>query len=117
MIKFFAFAQTGLSGNLIVVTVLYYGGLLMTESQLTVGQLSSFLLYAAYVGVALGGLSSFYSEVMKGLGASSRLWVLLDRKPHIPIQGLSFLCLPAKLCLSVIILFSCPCDYRWPGNS
>ena len=28
---------------------------MMSESQITVGDLSSFLLYAAYVGVSVGG--------------------------------------------------------------
>ncbi|MCL4122955.1 UNVERIFIED_CONTAM: hypothetical protein GTU68_044085 [Idotea baltica] len=84
------FGLTGLSGNIIILSVLYYGGTLVTESALSVGQLSSFLLYAAYVGIAFGGLSSFYSDLNKGLGASTRLFQLLDRVPSIPIaQGVS----------------------------
>lgn len=71
---------TGLSGNVIVLSVFYYGGIMMSTSALTMGDLSSFLLYAAYVGVALGGLSSFYSELMRGTGASQRLFQLLDAK-------------------------------------
>lgn len=81
------FGLTGLSGNIIILSVLYYGGGLVTESALTVGQLSSFLLYAAYVGIALGGVSSFYSEMNRGLGASSRLFTLMDRVPMIPTHG------------------------------
>lgn len=60
---------------------------MVAENSLTVGALSAFLLYAAYVGVAIGGLSSFYSEMMKGLGASTRLWELIDTTPSIPLQG------------------------------
>ncbi|MPC20697.1 ATP-binding cassette sub-family B member 10, mitochondrial [Portunus trituberculatus] len=81
------FGLTGLSGNIIILSVLYYGGGLVTDSALTVGQLSSFLLYAAYVGIALGGLSSFYSEMNRGLGASTRLFQLMDRKPGMPMSG------------------------------
>lgn len=33
------------------------------------------------------GLSSFYSELMKGFGAGTRLWELLDRKPEFPLNG------------------------------
>jgi len=76
--------QTGLSGNVIILTVLYYGGLMVSTQTLSVGDLSSFLMYAAYIGVSIGGLSSFYSEMNKGLGASTRLWELLDRVPQIP---------------------------------
>ncbi|KAM9702237.1 ATP-binding cassette sub-family B member 10, mitochondrial isoform 2-T2 [Dama dama] len=50
------FGATGLSGNLIVLSVLYKG------------------------------LSSFYSELMKGLGAGSRLWELLEREPELPFN-------------------------------
>ncbi|XP_063868346.1 ATP-binding cassette sub-family B member 10, mitochondrial-like [Scylla paramamosain] len=81
------FGLTGLSGNVIILSVLYYGGGLVTDSALTVGQLSSFLLYAAYIGIALGGLSSFYSEMNRGLGASTRLFQLMDRKPEMPTSG------------------------------
>jgi len=60
---------------------------MVTDATITVGNLSAFLLYAAYVGVSIGGLSSFYSEMMKGLGASTRLWELIDREPIIPLKG------------------------------
>ncbi|XP_071475901.1 ATP-binding cassette sub-family B member 10, mitochondrial isoform X2 [Marmota flaviventris] len=78
--------MTGLSGNLIVLSVLYKGGLLMGAAHMTVGELSSFLMYAFWVGLSIGGLSSFYSELMKGLGAGGRLWELLERQPQMPID-------------------------------
>ena len=81
------YGMTGLSGNMIILTVLYYGGNLVTTDVITVGQLASFVLYSAYVGIGLSGVSSFYAEMMKGLGASSRLWTLIDRKPDIPVSG------------------------------
>uniref|UniRef100_A0A9J7YT53 ATP binding cassette subfamily B member 10 n=2 Tax=Cyprinus carpio TaxID=7962 RepID=A0A9J7YT53_CYPCA len=35
------------------------------------------------------GSNSFYSELMKGLGAGTRLWELMDRKPEFPLtEGL-----------------------------
>ncbi|XP_077303051.1 ATP-binding cassette sub-family B member 10, mitochondrial isoform X1 [Lithobates pipiens] len=76
------FGLTGLSGNFIVLAVLYKGGLLTGAAQMTVGELSSFLMYAFWVGISIGGLSSFYSELMKGFGAGTRIWQLLDRKPE-----------------------------------
>lgn len=63
----------------------------MVSSQtITVGNLSSFLLYAAYIGVSVGGLSSFYSEFNKSVGAAARLWQLIDREPKIPDKGKYF---------------------------
>ena len=57
--------QTGLSGNMIILTVLYYGGSLVTSDVITVGNLTSFILYAAYVGFGFSGVSTFYAETMK----------------------------------------------------
>ncbi|PNF42848.1 ATP-binding cassette sub-family B member 10, mitochondrial [Cryptotermes secundus] len=81
------FGLSGFSGNVIVLSVLYYGGIMVSDSSLTVGNLSAFLLYAGYIGVSIGGLSSFYSEMNRALGASTRLWELVDRVPEIPVSG------------------------------
>ena len=37
--------------------------------------------------ISFQGLSSFYSEMMRGLGASTRLWELVDRVPAIPYDS------------------------------
>ena len=80
------YGLTGLSGNMIILTVLYYGGSLVTTDVISVGNLTSFILYAAYVGIGFQGVSTFYAEMMKALGASSRLWQIIDRVPEIPIS-------------------------------
>lgn len=61
---------------------------MVAAEQLTVGNLTSFLLYAAYVGISIGGLSSFYTEMNKGVGAATRLWGIIDRVPTIPVAGM-----------------------------
>lgn len=80
------FGATGLSGNVIILSVLYKGGLLMASEHMTVGELSSFLMYAFWVGISIAGMSSFYTEMMKGFGAGARLWELLDRQPEFPLN-------------------------------
>ncbi|GAA6220103.1 ATP-binding cassette sub-family B member 10, mitochondrial [Lates japonicus] len=80
------YGVTGLSGNIMILSVLYKGGLLMANQHMTVGELSSFLMYTFWVGISIAGLSSFYSQLMKGFGAGSRLWELLDRKPEFPLN-------------------------------
>ncbi|XP_005102782.1 ATP-binding cassette sub-family B member 10, mitochondrial [Aplysia californica] len=77
---------TGFSGNVIIISVFYFGGLMMLDSSITVGDLSAFLLYAAYVGVSMGGLTSFYTEVNRGIAASHRIWQLIDRQPQIELD-------------------------------
>ncbi|KAE9197305.1 hypothetical protein PF004_g19868 [Phytophthora fragariae] len=63
--------------------VLGYGGQMVMDGLLTSGDLTSFLLYTLYVGFSFAGLSSFYAELMKGIGASSRVFELLQRQPKI----------------------------------
>nr|QST14984.1 ABCB10 protein [Diaphanosoma celebensis] len=81
------YSLTGFCGYSIILAVLYSGGLMVTESALTPGQLTAFVLYAVYVAISFNGISSAYSDVMKGLGASTRLWELIDLPPSIPIAG------------------------------
>ncbi|XP_048392245.1 ATP-binding cassette sub-family B member 10, mitochondrial isoform X1 [Stegostoma tigrinum] len=80
------YGATGLTGNLIVLSVLYKGGLMMGDAYMTVGELTSFMMYAFWVGISIGGLSSFYSALMKGLGAGGRLWELYERRPEMALN-------------------------------
>ncbi|KAJ3296847.1 ATP-binding cassette sub- B member 10, mitochondrial [Borealophlyctis nickersoniae] len=77
------YGGAGLSGNLIILAILYYGGSMVQAGQITVGELTSFFLYTAYVGTSMFGLIGFYSELMKGVGSSTRLFELLETKRNI----------------------------------
>ncbi|CAF3540080.1 unnamed protein product [Rotaria sordida] len=72
------YGMTGLCGNIIVLSVFYFGGVSMSQESLTIGDLSSFLLYAFYVGVSISGIFSFHLELMKGVGASQAVWSILN---------------------------------------
>jgi len=72
------FGLAGLFGNLSTLGVLAYGGTLVSAGDISVGALTSFLFYTIYAAISTVGLSNFYSEYMKGLGASSKLFELLD---------------------------------------
>jgi putative ABC transport system ATP-binding protein len=78
------FSSTGFMGNMTVLALLYVGGGMVKSGFISIGDLTSFLMYTAYAGSSMFGLSSFYSELMKGVGAASRLFELQDRKPTIP---------------------------------
>jgi putative ABC transport system ATP-binding protein len=77
------YGSTGLMGNLTVIAVLYAGGGMVKSGAITIGELSSFLMYTAYAGSSMVGLSGFWGEMMKGVGAASRLFELQDRTPRI----------------------------------
>lgn len=77
------FSTSGLAGNMTILSLLYVGGGMVSNGTISIGDLTSFLMYTAYAGSSLFGLSSFYSELMKGVGAASRLFELQDRQPTI----------------------------------
>lgn len=39
--------------------------------------------------VFLEGLSGFYSEMMRGIGASAKMWEILDREPAVLLDSKS----------------------------
>lgn len=72
---------------MIIISVLYYGGSLVVSNDITVGALTSFLLYAGLTSISLGGVGNFYTEINKGIGAASRVWEIFDRENQIPVSG------------------------------
>ncbi|CAD5231982.1 unnamed protein product [Bursaphelenchus xylophilus] len=75
------------TGYISLTTILFYGSSLIDKGLLTYGDLSSFGLYALLCAASLSNMSGFYIEIMKGLGASSRLFELQSQKPTIPLTG------------------------------
>jgi putative ABC transport system ATP-binding protein len=78
------FASTSWAGNMTILAMLIVGGNLVKSGAMTLGDLTSFMMYTVFAGSSLFGVSGFYSELMKGVGAASRLFELQDRKPTIP---------------------------------
>ncbi|KAJ1489603.1 hypothetical protein T484DRAFT_3471059, partial [Baffinella frigidus] len=76
------------AANLSLALVLGYGGTLVIAGEMTSGGLTSFLLYSVYVGFNSGMISTVYAELMKAVGASSRIFALIDREPTMPHYAL-----------------------------
>ena len=66
-----------------IALVLWYGGKLVHQGHMNVGQLTSFILYALNIAMAFAFLSSLYGDFMKAVGSSIRIFELLDRMPEI----------------------------------
>lgn len=85
------FTSTTVLGDMSFLVVLLYGSYLVLQGQLTIGDLTAFMLYTEYTGTSVFGLTTFYSEVMQGVGAASRLFDLTDHVPSIsPTEGRKF---------------------------
>lgn len=80
---FISFIIFGLFGA--IVLVLWIGARIVQAGGLTVGELTSFILYATFVGAAMGSFAELYSQVQKALGATERVREILREKPE-PIE-------------------------------
>jgi len=75
---FAAFVVFGLFGS--IVLVLWYGTSLVQEGKMTVGDLSGFVLYATFVGGAMGSFAELYGQLQKSLGATERVFGLMEEQ-------------------------------------
>ncbi|MRG94172.1 ABC transporter ATP-binding protein [Polyangium spumosum] len=65
--------------------VLWYGGRLVAQGEMTPGGLTSFLIYTLMVAFSLGGMSELWADLMRASGAAERVFELIDRPPAIPL--------------------------------
>jgi len=72
------FGTAGAIGNLLMMGTLGYGAHLVQLGTITGGTLTSFLMYTIFTAMASMGLSSSFTEIMKGLGASTRVFQVID---------------------------------------
>ncbi|KAH7729594.1 p-glycoprotein b [Aphelenchoides avenae] len=75
------------TGYVSLSAILFYGSKLINDGLLSYGDLSSFCLYALLCAGSLSNMSGFFTELMKGLGASTRLFELQSQRPTIPMTG------------------------------
>lgn len=66
---------------------LWYGGTLVISKELSAGSLTSFIIYTITVASGFGMLTGLYSEFMAAIGASERVFELLERKPLVNWKG------------------------------
>ena len=75
---------TSFAGYASIAVVLWYGGRLVLDNSMSVGELISFILYTLIVSGALGVLASIYANFMRAAGASERVFSLMERVTSIP---------------------------------
>ena len=66
-----------------IAVVLWFGGSLLVDGTMTIGQLTQFVLYTFFVAISLGALASVWEDFMKAVGASDRVFQLMDREPGV----------------------------------
>jgi putative ABC transport system ATP-binding protein len=75
------FSTSSFLGNATFLALLYVGNVMVRSGAITIGDLTTFVMYTGVAGGSLFGFSTAYSDLMKGLGAASRLFELQDQQP------------------------------------
>ncbi|WP_242927004.1 ABC transporter ATP-binding protein [Pontibacter vulgaris] len=73
---FITFIIVGLFGGIILV--IWYGATLVHNGDLTIGDLTSFIIYTVFIGASVGGLGEIYGKVQASLGATERIQEILN---------------------------------------
>jgi ABC-type multidrug transport system fused ATPase/permease subunit len=67
-----------------IAAVVWYGGSLVRQGIMTMGELTSFMIYVFFVAGALGSFAELFGQIQRTLGASVRVRELLVELPETP---------------------------------
>ncbi len=70
--------------------ILWFGGREVLAGRLTGGSLIAFLVYGINIAAALGAFTGLYTQIQEALGASRRVFEILDENPDIADQPGAF---------------------------
>ncbi|MBK1440910.1 ATP-binding cassette domain-containing protein [Parapedobacter sp. ISTM3] len=63
-----------------VVAVIWYGSALVATGNISVGDLTTYILYSIFVAGSMGSFPELYANVQKAIGASERVIEILDEQ-------------------------------------
>jgi ABC-type multidrug transport system fused ATPase/permease subunit len=66
-----------------LVLVLAYGASLVSAKEMSVGDLTTFIVLSAFIGGSMGGLSELYGQLQKAIGASERVLEIMDEESEV----------------------------------
>ena len=66
-----------------IAVVLWFGSRMVVAGQMTAGDLIAFVLYTFFVGGAVGGMTELYGQFNQAIGATRRVFELLDTRAEI----------------------------------
>ena len=81
---FIAFIVLALFGSIVVV--LWSGATLLQSGRITIGEMTRFVLYTAFVAGAMGQFADLYSQLQKAVGATHRVRELLREQPEFAVK-------------------------------
>ncbi|BBI33758.1 ABC transporter ATP-binding protein [Cohnella abietis] len=74
---------------ILMVVIIGYGGLRVSDGSITAGELVAFILYLIQIIMPLGQLTSFFTQLQKAIGATERMVDILGKPEEIQEQGIT----------------------------
>ncbi len=69
-----------------VSAVIWYGGRQVVLNELTIGELTQFLIYLFILAFSVGALGGLWGDLMAAVGAAKRVFDILDKKPEVALK-------------------------------
>lgn len=82
---FFMFIITLLFGG--IFFVLWQGAMMVETGEMKLGDLFSFIMYTGMIGGAIAGLGSLTTELISAVGATDRVFELMDQESEVQIDA------------------------------
>mmetsp|Transcript_4328 Transcript_4328/g.10411 ORF Transcript_4328/g.10411 Transcript_4328/m.10411 type:complete len:725 (-) Transcript_4328:208-2382(-) len=80
-------AVSSMASDACILLALWYGGQMIFAGVITTGDLISYMLFALQTVFAFQSLLSIFPQFMEAIGASGRIFELLDRVPAVNYDG------------------------------
>ena len=63
-----------------IVSVIWYGSVMVSHHEMTIGNLVQFVIYGVFVSASMGSFPELYGNMQKAVGASERVLEILDEQ-------------------------------------
>lgn len=82
---FASFIILGIFGA--IAAVIWYGARLIHLGDMSMGDLTSFLMLTIFIGASIGSIADLYAQIQKAIGATEKLMEILDETPEEHSEG------------------------------
>ncbi|PRD54288.1 ABC transporter ATP-binding protein [Sphingobacterium gobiense] len=66
-----------------IVVVIWYGASLVSQGDISVGDLTTYILYSMFVAGSMGSFPELYANIQRSIGASERVLDILEETPEL----------------------------------
>jgi ABC transporter fused permease/ATP-binding protein len=80
-------ALASILGYAAISGVIWFGGRQVITSELSIGDLTQFLIYLMIVAFSVGSLGSLWGDFMSAVGAGKRIFEIMERKAQMDLQS------------------------------